>query len=132
MAVDPRAAAAAPHPQQHPQARAAGPARLVDLACFVWDTHNEAAASLDAHVDACLAGGGGGGAGCSSAGASGRTSASASSSGRAAGAPPPAAAGLDADGRTFVSQVAYGLHRYRRLLDAFLAGFFHANSATCR
>jgi len=37
------------------------------------------------------------------------------------------AKGADLDARSFVAEVVYGLHRFRRFLSAFLEGFFHVN-----
>lgn len=116
--------ASSAHRCAEPQALPTPPGALIELACFICDTHNAATTSLDAHVEACLATRGGGSASASGAGVSGASSSGACSSGSGAAR----RRGLDADARVFVSQVAYGLHRYRKLLGAFLDGFFHVNS----
>ncbi|KAI8467452.1 MAG: hypothetical protein J3K34DRAFT_481220 [Monoraphidium minutum] len=86
-----------PAPRAAPPAcepRPLGARELLDVCQWVWDSHDAARLSLDAHIGACLA-----------------------------------TRGMVAqDDQTFVSQVVFGLHRYRRFLGSFLDGFFHVNS----
>jgi hypothetical protein len=89
-----------------------GPRELIDACSWVWDTHNSAALSLDAHIEACLAGRNGAAAAAAAAAASARSTPS-----RAA----------EAGAASFVSEVVYGLHRYSAFLSSFLDGFFFRN-----
>jgi hypothetical protein len=81
---------------------------LIETCLWVYDTHDAASTSLDAHIEACLA-------------ARGFLNTSADA------APAAVDNSADADAAAFVSQVVYGLHRFRRFLSAFLEGFFHVN-----